>query len=55
MRQGWERYEAKGKPGRCFKHKIYNQVLFFLPITALTILAIAMAMPTDGRFCSRQK
>ena len=38
-----------------FKYKITHQVSFFLPITALTILAIATAMPSDCRLCSRQK
>ncbi len=45
----------RGGRWRRFKHKITNQVLFYLPITALTILAIATAMPSDGRLCSRQK
>ena len=31
---------------RRFKHTISNQVLFFLPITALATLAIATAMPS---------
>ncbi len=31
---------------RRFKHKISNQVLFFLPIAALASLAIATAMPS---------
>ena len=35
--------------------KYAHQVLFFLPITALATLAIATAMPSDGRLCSRQK
>ncbi len=48
-----------GQPGGCLgvaaSIKYSHQVLFFLPITALTILAIATAMPSDSRLCSRQK
>ncbi len=48
-----------GQPGGCLgvaaSIKYSHQVLFFLPITALTILAIATAMTSDGRLCSRQK
>ena len=51
-RQGWERLCAGGIASSI---KLSHQVLFFLPITALTILAIATAMPSDCRLCSRQK
>jgi len=43
------------RPSVAASLKLSHQVLFFLPITALTILAIATAMPSDGRLCSRQK
>ena len=47
LRQGWERLCGAGEGRRHrFKHKISNQVLFFLPITALATLAIATAMPS---------
>ncbi len=51
-RQGWKRLCGGGIASSI---KLSHQVLFFLPITALTILAIATAMPSDGRLCSRQK
>ncbi len=52
IRQGEYKRTARRALGVAASIKPSHQVLFFLPITALTILAIATAMPSDCRLCS---